>query len=329
MKFHNINFTKKPNTTTNSLRIKYEKSDFQPSKKKVDDYTKEIKINKSQKDVVSPKSNEFNDFKDFTEKNFYFNKQVSDSFIEKKEKELEDLKNLFEQKEKQHNFEITRLKLLLNNSIISSDSEIPNENESSKIRKSSSHCLEDLKIENEHLNQMMEDLTDEIDFLKADLEAQTKIKEKIKKHAESKLLRKRSEIMEKMNTMKFSIMQLKINSDEEIDLLSLEEKERKMEKIERLTKLNNDLEAELEEWKLKFWNLEKKQQFDSLMEVKEGYSEAHFQTIIKQEENEEIKKDNELRQKLEELKKEYATLLNSKKEECKPKKSAFKFFKYK
>lgn len=329
MKFHNINFSKKPNTTTNPLRIRNEKSDFHSSKKKIEDYAKEIKINKSQKDAFSPKSSEINDFKDFTERNFYFNKQVSDSFIEKKEKELEDLKKLFEKKEKQHNIEITRLKLLLNNSIISSDSEIPNENETSKIHKSSSQCLEDLKNENEELNQAKRDVTDEINYLHADKEAKKKIKDNIKRHAESNFLIKKSEIIEKMNGLKFSIMQLKMNSNEEIDLLSIEERERKMEIIERLTKRNNELEAELEEWKLKFWNLEKKQQFDSLMEVKEGYSEAHFQTLIKQEESEELRKDNELKQKLEELKKEYARLLNCKKEECKPKKSAFKFFKYK
>jgi len=242
------------------------------------------------------------------------------------ENEIRTWKKKFEDTEKQNFHEIAQMKLLFRNSFISSESDIPEEKSAKEKDETKKSIISELKekIEvmikkNMELNKMLNRLLDELGFLKIESQAAredflSKILMKIKKErAETE-----KGYLNKLDSLQREIKDLRLeNENKPMSLESaifFNEKNQKSQdegETKRLVLLENknkELENELENLKLLYWNLEKKMQYDSLMGGDVKFTEQHLENMVYQTKKENFMKEEELKGKVKSLERQKESL---------------------
>ena len=212
------------------------------------------------------------------------------------ENEIKIWKKKFEDQEKQNFHEIAQIKLLFQNSFISSESEIPEEKQEKEANNKTKTVIFELKqkIEvmikkNIELNKMLNRLLDELGFLKIESqqgreEYLSKIVNKYKKEKQDI----ENDLIRNLNILQKEITEKKSETENDGNMRNLNTFHEKFSKnvqngdeivLQRLAFLENknkDLENELENFKLQYWNLEKKMQYDSLMGTDAKFTEQYL-----------------------------------------------------
>ncbi len=276
-----------------------------------ENFEKKIKEEKEQLKSKNEQNNNMNDSKN--RMNFL-------------ENEIKTWKKKYEETEKRNFHEIADTKLLFRNSIISSESDIPEENvqndESKALIYEIKEKIEVMILKNMELNKMLNRLLDELGFLKIESqfgreEFMNTIINKLKKERqeiEKKLMDKLDVLQKEIAENKFEIENNKINYENSYRSYEKNTKNTHYEEgimTERLTYLetkNKKLENELENLKLLYWNLEKKMQFDSLMGSDDKFTEEHLENLVYQTKKDNFMKVEELKEKVKKLEKHKESL---------------------
>ena len=241
--------------------------------------------------------------------------------IKNLESEIAFWRKKYENTEKNNFHEIAKMKLMFRNSIISSDSDIPEEKtDKDELRNTMISELKE-KIEvmikkNMDLNKMLNRLLDELGFLKIENQASrddffSKVLMKIKKESSET----EKSISNKLENLQKEARELKIEAENKTaynDSHFLKTQpmgdELLMKKLALMENRNKELETELENLKLQYWNLEKKMQYDSLMGVDAKFTEEHLENLVYQTKKENYMKEEEMKVRVKTLEKQKENL---------------------
>lgn len=260
-----------------------------------------MKLNQSLFKEIENIEQKLLDKKALSEKKTETNNAELNEKIKFLEKELEIWQKKLQETEKNNSHEIAQIKLLFQNSFISSGSEIPEEKEENNKKILASEIREKIEgmIEkNKKLNKELTELLDELRFLKLEnkKDSQDFINKIISKYQEEKKEMERN-LQTKLQMIQREIVQIQ-NDNKQTEFIYNFHKQQNpilnkqnnsdeytMKKLNNLENKNKELENELENIKLKYWNLEKKIQYDSLMGTDVKFPDEGFEKKIFQEEN--------------------------------------------
>lgn len=241
--------------------------------------------------------------------------------IKNLESEIAFWRKKYEDTERRNFHEIAQIKLLFRNSIISSDSDIPEEKtEKDELRNTMISELKE-KIEvmikkNMDLNKMLNRLLDELGFLKIENQASrddffSKVLMKIKREsseAEKSISNKLEGLQKEARELKLEAESKNMHNDSHFLKQQPMGDELMMKKLALMENRNKELETELENLKLQYWNLEKKMQYDSLMGGDAKFTEEYLENLVYQTKKENYMKEEEMKVRVKNLEKQKENL---------------------
>lgn len=283
-----------------------------------------IKNYKENYEILSEKYNSLLKSIDDSEKKNVISKTENQSKdlnnqVKSLETEIKVWKKNYEDSEKQKFYEIAQMKLLFRNSIISSESDIPEENlakeENLRIVSDLKHKIDVMIEKNLELNKILNRSLDELGFLRIESQVgQDEYFNKILSKMKSEKLENEKKLLCQLNHLRneISVFKHEISNESNLKESLKNNNERSnnpftngeeiiFRRLAFLENKNKELENELENIKLQYWNMEKKMQYDSLMCDDVKFTDQHLENLVTKARKENQMKEEELIDKLKTL----------------------------
>ena len=233
------------------------------------------------------------------------------------ETEVQDWKNKCELLEKEHITEMAQLKTFLKNSHLDSANNIPakeTETEHELIKLNERFHI--LMAENEKINSIVNQLISEINYLKKTSPTLKerhdyffKVFSKVQESYESNEKKLLSEITSRENELNILKESSKVSLFESLIINNSSMIAAPEKKIEFLENENKKLEGEIENWKVQYWNLEKKVKKNELnINPELKYTEIDLKEILNKVNRQHFHTQNELLNKMNVLEHEIKNL---------------------